>query len=121
MSADQPLRRDGGGGRGNHNLSAAAARVVADSDHDFGHRKLNFSVVCSIVNCHISPLILVTPLESICDLNVISLVVQLAGYLTSFTVLLLTRPPPCPRMPFMSLAETATLHSVTVATYDGRP
>ena len=32
--------------------------------------------------------------KSKCDLNVVSLVVQLAGYLTSFTVLLLTRPPP---------------------------
>ena len=90
MSADQPLRRDGGGGRGNHNLSSAAARVVADSDHDFGHRKPNFFRRLS--NCHISPLILVD--KSKCDLNVVSLVVQLAGYLTSFTVLLLTRPPP---------------------------
>ena len=42
MRADQPLRRDGGGGRGNHDLSAAAARVVADSDHDFDHQNPNF-------------------------------------------------------------------------------
>ena len=34
VRADQSLRRDGGGGRGNHDLSAAA-RGAADSDHVF--------------------------------------------------------------------------------------
>ena len=41
MRADQTLRRDGGGGRGYHDLTAAA-HVAADSDYDFRSFKIQF-------------------------------------------------------------------------------